>query len=1170
MNKGRGYYFGHYDFSTDEYFGPDFSRSCFIFSGQGLAFPGMFKDQYLNFKIISEKFKKADFLAKELGLSKISDYILNPAGLAKETLPIIRNLALFTLETALHEVLVSQKIIPQIVTGHSLGEYAALTASGIILFEEMFDIVYHRDLFCPKANEAGFMVAINADEQSIKNILAATEFYVSNLNSPQQTVISVSLGALDEVKQFLIDNKIKHKVLSSVPQPYHSPYLNGVKEKMEQYLKDKQLNLKKPQIPFFSSVTQKLIDEKNFKEENIRYILINQIIVPVVFIRQIPAVYNLRCFNFIGLGANNAWTGFVEDILAGEPVKTDSALNLLKIQKKDTSEAVSPKNKKLFSLISQIIGKITGYEIEKISWEDRYQEDLGIDSIKKAEILLTVLKESNIDPGDDFSTSGFGSIKDTVEYLEGAGQAEKRKKKTVVKKEIRFERYVSVWEARPLKNYIFEPARKIASLLVDSKDISSNQESLLGRVELFLEETGDKERRNIIILSDNFGFNFGTLSFDAFQGEINSKVIPFFAFFRQLLKNIKQDNFNLVLVSVGQRVPCVGGYASFLKSIKKELPGVFFKHIHFDQNDDPKILVDLVEKEMCDPGGADVFYRGTKRLVAVLRRAEDKEDAKLNEESVIVALGGAKGITFSLVKNISRKYRPTIYLAGKSSPENETVRASIAELKKDNPKIYYESLDANETKSLEKFFLKIIQKHQKIDLVINGAGVVNIGFLKEKTDEEINYEFSNKVYPAFNVLSLALKYRPKRIINFSSVISKYGSAGQSIYTSANALISGLTEEANLILKNFGSSAMTVHWPPWDSVGMTENLGVAQKLKEYKISLLGPGQADRLFLLDISSAGQEPVYYLTEEERSFYGFLLNNIQVHQSLIGKMSDSFSLSAVNSTFEKIFDLTKDIYLRDHQIMGVSSVPAAVGLSMFLCLARLYYEEFPILENIVIHNPILIKEEPLKCYLGVKSRDGIFDLSLRSNVLHFSGQASRVSRTKKRSLVSLREAKQEVLMDSVYSDYYFANSLYLGPTFQSIERVFLDSDDNPFIRIDNSRLRPMLNCGLYDKLIQWIDVSFQALGAIGLKHNHKLIPVKVSRLAVFSLDKISNYLYVIPSIKNFNSTEAEGEVQVINEGGEVILEMTGVTLKSINQYDENRLEIVKYKEKNETQDNF
>ena len=412
MNKTKGYFFGEYEVLFGKYSGPDFSRRCFIFPGQGGAFPGMFKEEYLNFKIIQDKFAQADLLAKKFNLPKISDYVLNPNKIKKEILPAVANLALFTLELAIFDILKSLKIYPKIVTGHSFGEYAAIVAAGIVFFEEMFEIVYYRDHFCPSTNFAGFMIAVNADAKKLKTILNKEDYYISNLNSPNQTVISVSKNAVDNISKILEEKKIRHKILYNIPQPYHSPYLNDVKKRMEKHFQHKEISCKAPEIPIFSSVLNKLIDKDNFQKKDIKNIFLNQIITKVDFINQIENIYSLRCFNFLEIGNKKLFSVFADDILssAGKEVKIELASDFLKKNNEAIIGSKNPINSKLFSLINKAIGKITGYEIEKISIEDKFQEDLGIDSIKKADILLTVLNEANIRPGEDFNTSEFVSV----------------------------------------------------------------------------------------------------------------------------------------------------------------------------------------------------------------------------------------------------------------------------------------------------------------------------------------------------------------------------------------------------------------------------------------------------------------------------------------------------------------------------------------------------------------------------------------------------------------------------------------------------------------------------------------------------------------------------------------------------------------------------------------
>jgi len=1140
MTKNKGYYFGKYDISITEYSGPDFSRRCFVFPGQGAASPGMFKDQYFSFEIMRKKFDLADLLAKRSGIPNISDYIVCPDAIEKEKVKMVANIALFTAESALFDILKSQGIAPEVVTGHSFGEYAAIVASGMVSFEDMFDIVFHRELFCPPANSLGFMIAVNANETETRDALGQKEYHISNVNSPKQTVVSVPVTEVDAIQLVLESKKIRHKVLSAVPQPYHSPYLNSTRDTIERYIKNKKFSVHKPEIPLVSSVIKKRIDKKNFKESDIRYILANQITTPVDFISQIISIHKRGCVHFLELGPRKVFSVFVEDTLKDKEIKSDLALNFLAEKQEIARKPDAREGGELFLLINKTIGKITGYKIEKISFEDKFQEDLGIDSIKKADILLTVLNESNISPGEDFNTSKFESIKDTVDYLEKFSKLAASPKKKQKKKRTHFERYIFLWEEKPLNDRFFPPAREEKHVVMDSEEIFSKKNGFFDTVSRFLEEAGNAVP-NVILRANHAGFDY-------------DRFISFFRSWRYFLKNIRRTDFNLILVSSGKLRAGTEGYAAFFKSIKKELPGVFFKHVHFSDELSEENMRETVLRESRDPFDIEVLYTGGKRLISVPKRApRTKNKPVLGRKSVIVAIGGAKGITFSLIKNISQKYNPVIFLAGKSPKEHEVVRRNMGELKKNNPKIYYESLDARDKGSLVRLFLNIEKKYGKIDMVINGAGSVSVGFLKDKTDSEIEQEFGNKVLPAYHLLDLLSKYKATRLVNFSSVVSKYGSAGQSIYTAANELVHLLSLEHVF--------ASVIHWPPWEGVGMTAEKWVLQKLNEYGTSLIDPVDAGKLFELDLM-AKEKSVYYMDESDPLFYGFSLNNIKEYEPLLGKIVDPFSVSAQNIRFRKVFDISKDTYLEDHTIKGTAYVPAAVGITMFLCLGEIYFKKFPTLQNIEVHNPIIVKkDEPVSCMLETGEKDGTRSFSIKSNTLRFYGEGFVDTESKQPARRDPMKAKDEILTSSIYSDYYSENSLKHGPIFCCADKAFVDKEGNPFLRIDNKKLLSVLGFGSYDKLILWIDALFQSLGAIGLKNNLKMIPVKIKKLSFFSGVSVSNYLYAVPSVDTFDKDGLTGGAVLLNENGETLLELKGVSLRTISAVKENKLKVIKYK---------
>lgn len=1129
IKKDKGYYFGEYEIEFEKYSGNDFSRRCFIFPGQGVASLGMLKEIYLQSEIIQAKFLEADREAEALGLSKISDYILAPDALVAETRHITANLALFTLECALFDVLISQKIIPKLITGHSFGEYAALVAAGTVSFLDMFSVIYHREILCPAPNVLGYMIAIKASAGEVREILGRNEYYISNLNSPDQTVISVPVGGLEKIKNILAERKMRHVVLVSVPQPYHSPYLVRIRNKIADYLKNAEFTIAKPLIPIYSSVLKKIIDQENFTSADIKNILENQITEPVDFIKQIKFARSFGCVNFLEMGPKKIFSGFVEEILGDEKIKTDYVANLSIFKKEKIEKYDSEQKGKLFLMVSRTIGKITGYEIEKISFEDRFQEDLGIDSIKKADILLTILDESGIAPGEEFNTSQFRSVKDTVRYIQTVESMDKSPQEKQKRRKADFRRWVFFWKEKGVDRKIIAKYHEGGYLPFALEEIFKDPDGLLKKIFAYLNNTPADELC-LIMYSDFQEFNY-------------ENSIAFFKFFRTFFKETKITGFNLLLVSYGKQAACLDGYASFLKSVKKEFPKMFFKYIRIDTGIRKEETAKIILQEANESFGEDVLYRDEKRFVkeVILVGAEENKNW-LNDKSVIIAIGGARGVTFSLIKNISEKYRPIIYFIGRSLEKNETVQNNLKELRMSNSNVSYTIVDARNKESLAIVFAKIKKKHKKINLVINGAGVVEVGFLTKKSDEKIDYEFGNKVLPALNVLELAAKYEVIKVINFSSIISNYGSAGQSIYTAANAMVEGFS----------CGKATTISWPAWNGVGMTADKVTLQKLKETGVSLLSPERANELFVKDMEAHISAAVYYLDKFDDHQLSFPLADVGRFQTLLGKMKGEFNLVNAKISFEKTFDLSRDIYLIDHKISENVYVPAATGVAMFFCLAKLYFKKNPVLKDIEIKNPIIVKGIPVRCDLVAENNsDNGLNLSLKSKMFHFSGTAQADNDTEVISKIKLPKAETNIAKEFLYADYFSERSMKYGKIFQCIEAVSTDVAGKQFFKINNLKLYPVLGLGFYDKLIQWVDTSFQALGAcnLGKEDENKLmmIPVSIASLHFYSSVGVTDFLYIIPNNSEVGEDFIKGDVAVVNESGEIILALKGVLLRAI-----------------------
>ena len=107
---------------------------------------------------------------------------------------------------------------PDVVTAHSFGEFAALTVSGMVSFEDMFEIVYYRDLWSPGKNVAGQMIAVEADRSKIQKTLEGQAYFISNCNSPTQTVISSASEAVPRLIECLHQEKVHAARAGSKPK----------------------------------------------------------------------------------------------------------------------------------------------------------------------------------------------------------------------------------------------------------------------------------------------------------------------------------------------------------------------------------------------------------------------------------------------------------------------------------------------------------------------------------------------------------------------------------------------------------------------------------------------------------------------------------------------------------------------------------------------------------------------------------------------------------------------------------------------------------------------------------------------------------------------------------------------------------------------------------------
>lgn len=285
------------------------SKNIVLFSGQGSQYAGMAKDFYDNYECAKAVFAAAD---EALGY-KLEDIMFaeDPAELNKT---IHSQPAIMACSLCAFEVLKEKGVKFEGVAGHSLGEYAAMAASGMLSCSDAFKLIKIRAQAMQTAaeNSEGSMYAVIGPEPSeIETACEKTEGYVVpvNYNSPVQTVIageeSACAAACELIKQTSTAKRVKCVKLN-VASAFHSEIMRPAAE--EFLAKSEGFEFAKPNMKFYSNVLgAELTDFSNMRD-----LLAKHIVSPVRFTDELAAIRAEGFDKFIECGPGKVLTGLVK------------------------------------------------------------------------------------------------------------------------------------------------------------------------------------------------------------------------------------------------------------------------------------------------------------------------------------------------------------------------------------------------------------------------------------------------------------------------------------------------------------------------------------------------------------------------------------------------------------------------------------------------------------------------------------------------------------------------------------------------------------------------------------------------------------------------------------------------------------------------------------------
>ncbi|WP_410511419.1 ACP S-malonyltransferase [Paenibacillus sp. BR2-3] len=302
-------------------------KIAFVFPGQGAQAVGMGKDIFEALPQCRAVFEKGD---EVLGFSLSNLIFEGPESELKQT--VNTQPALLTTSTAYLKALKDQGLKPDYVAGHSLGEYSALVAAGVLSYEDAVRLVRLRGRFMEEAvpGGGGAMAAVLGAERGALAELcrsiseAGSPVELANINCPGQIVVSGSEDGVNSVVQRVKEAGGKRAIPLEVSGPFHSSMMKAAADRLVEEFKN--ITFYAPSVPVVSNVTASPVTDP----EEIRELLVQQVYSPVLWQDSVERLIADGVDTFVEIGSGS--------VLAGLIRKIDKSVRLININSLESAQ----------------------------------------------------------------------------------------------------------------------------------------------------------------------------------------------------------------------------------------------------------------------------------------------------------------------------------------------------------------------------------------------------------------------------------------------------------------------------------------------------------------------------------------------------------------------------------------------------------------------------------------------------------------------------------------------------------------------------------------------------------------------------------------------------------------------------------------------------------------